>query len=109
LARARILELSSARKRALEADQHDHQSGGRGDGGKSQHVDEVLVDVERALEEFSRETGKIPTFLTEASVFRRQYFRQRFLPKLYAYSGNQQAAKSALLARMTEKKMCKKM
>ncbi|XP_006860319.1 PREDICTED: Fanconi anemia group A protein [Chrysochloris asiatica] len=49
--------------------------------GTSQPHSQALQDVEKALEVFTH-TGRIPSTVMEASIFRRPYYLSRFLPAL---------------------------
>ena len=46
-----------------------------------QEKDEVMKEVETSIEHFSQ-TGRIPNFVLEASMFRKPYYRSSFLPTL---------------------------
>lgn len=70
--------LARARLQELKDTQHIDSS------HLSTHALSTVADeVEAAVNHFSQ-TGKIPNFVTEASIFRNPYFRSSFLPALLA-------------------------
>ncbi|XP_030223179.1 Fanconi anemia group A protein isoform X2 [Gadus morhua] len=76
LAKTRLADLKVS---VEDMSMYEDVSGATGEPGK--HQCQALQDVERALSLFTT-TGRISATVMEASIFRRPYFLNRFLPAL---------------------------